>query len=253
MNLAGRLFSVPVIPVLGFLICFPVLISLGFWQLDRAQQKRGLHADYLERGALPVINLNHAGLDRHDPARLLWRTVKVSGTLEQTATILLDNQVLNGVAGYYVFSLLRLENTAEHVLINQGWVPVGGDRNELPALSTINTTVQVRGKIKGFPRTGIMLSDTGAERMAAQIYRVQKLDLELARQLFARPLLPYLVRLDTDSDHGYRRQWREPGSGAAMHLGYAFQWFALAATLLIIFVALNWKKTKAVQQDESRN
>jgi len=38
-----------------------------------------------------------------------------------------------------------------------------------------------------------------------------------------------------------------------MHLGYAFQWFALAATLLIIFVALNWKKTKAVQQDESRN
>ena len=56
-------------------------------------------------------------------------------------------------------------------------------------------------------------------------------------------LLPHIIKLEPESEGGFNRDWREPGSGKEKNLGYAFQWFAMASALLIIFLAVNLKKT----------
>jgi cytochrome oxidase assembly protein ShyY1 len=43
---------------------------------------------------------------------------------------------------------------------------------------------------------------------------------------------------------GLVRDWPRPGAGVAVHHGYAFQWFALAATLIGIYVYLSFRKAK---------
>ena len=236
-------------PLLGFLFFFPLLLYLGFWQLDRAEQKRTLHAAYTRQQRLPTMDFNNAGIDRHTVPKLLWRRINVSGILDGQAVILLDNRTLNGRAGYYVFSLLRLADAEEHLVINQGWLPVGADRTRAPELAASDAGVSVTGKIKDFPKGGILLSETVPERIAANVYRVQDINHEIAQELFAVPLLPYIVRLEPGSPHGYMRRWSEPGSGEEVNLGYAFQWFALATTLLVIFTALIVRKARAVRND----
>jgi len=77
--------------------------------------------------------------------------------------------------------------------------------------------------------------------MSNDVYRVQRLNINEVAELTKTKLLPYIVRLEPESEHGYRRQWQLPGSGVSVHNGYAFQWFAFATVLLIIYLVLNIK------------
>ena len=56
-------------------------------------------------------------------------------------------------------------------------------------------------------------------------------------------LLPFVVELDRSESHGFAREWRpHRGIGPERHRGYAFQWFALAATLLAIYTFVNLRR-----------
>ena len=55
-------------------------------------------------------------------------------------------------------------------------------------------------------------------------------------------LMPYIIRLDPGSKYGYVRKWAKPDSGEDVNLAYAFQWFLLAITLLLIYIIVNVKK-----------
>jgi surfeit locus 1 family protein len=73
---------------------------------------------------------------------------------------------------------------------------------------------------------------------------VQKLELPGIETALNLELLPYLVRMAPESPAGFARSWRAPGSGEEKHLGYAFQWFAMAAAILVIYLILNIKRAK---------
>jgi surfeit locus 1 family protein len=66
-----------------------------------------------------------------------------------------------------------------------------------------------------------------------------------------RPIASRILLLDPGLPDGYERVWRPSGGfGPTRHLGYAIQWFALALTLIVIFVALSMRpETK----DEARD
>jgi cytochrome oxidase assembly protein ShyY1 len=42
---------------------------------------------------------------------------------------------------------------------------------------------------------------------------------------------PFVIRQESTVDDGLIRAWDPPDFGIEKHYGYAFQWFALAATL----------------------
>ena len=61
---------------------------------------------------------------------------------------------------------------------------------------------------------------------------VQRVELDRIQEQLGKPLLPFVLRLSPASDHGYGRDWQiRTGLTPERHVGYAVQWFALAAAL----------------------
>ena len=72
-------------------LCVTALfVALGVWQLDRAEQKRVMFAEFERRGNTAEADLNQQGVDYS--AALAGRQAAAAGRY-RGATILLDNQV----------------------------------------------------------------------------------------------------------------------------------------------------------------
>ena len=237
-------------PSIATITLFPILVSLGLWQLDRAAQKREMHADFLAHQSSAVVDLNRDKVIRNNKTEMIWRRVKATGYFLEDLQILLDNQVMNSQAGYFVYTPLQLVDENDLILVNRGWIPVGYDRNQLPALVKTEGVVTVSGVAKNVPVVGITLGKSIPEQIAPGIYRLLQLDLDQVSELVGKKVMSYIVRLDPGSAHGYVRQWNKPGTGEDKHLGYAFQWFAFAVTLLVIYFLVNLKKEREEQDGQ---
>jgi len=220
------------------LSAFLLLLALGFWQLDRAAQKKELYAAYLEKSALTPIELNKL-VPTEPVAEMLWRKGIVHGQYSYGRDFILDNQMLNGQPGYFVYSPFSVDLAGSTIMVNRGWVPAGYYREVLPDILTAEGSVTLFGTIMLPPITSAFSIDAPIEeKMAKGISRMQNIDLDVLADIVGQPLLPYVLQLEPASPTGFTRQWNMPGSGAEKHFGYAFQWFALAATLLIIFITI---------------
>lgn len=219
-----------------------MFIGLGVWQLYRADQKLILHDQFTARQAGEVIDLNgqsdlHQGFNE-----LHWRKVKITGHFSVNHNILLDNQVVGGVAGYFVYTPFKLRQQELWVLINRGWVPLGKNREQIPDVIATAGELDISGHVKLPPRTGILLADHVVERHGSGIYRLQKLSLADVEGFTGLQFLPYVVRMEPDSVAGFSRRWQRIGSGRERNLGYAFQWFAMATAVLLIYLLINIKR-----------
>ena len=231
------------------LVFFGLFISLGCWQLDRAEQKRTLYADFENRHSGKAIDLNLENINLEDKEAVFWRRVNATGEFLEQYQILLDNQVEQGQAGYFVYTPFKLKESNHVVLVNRGWLSKGKDRSLDPALVITNNLVSIMGVVKDKPKTGLLLKELPPEQMNQGVYRVQRLNIDELAELTKTKLLPYIIRLEPESEHGYRREWRSPGSGESVHIGYAFQWFAFATALLIIYLLLNIKNKNKMEQN----
>ena len=203
-----------------------VTASLGLWQLSRAAGKERLQAQVDAQRALPA--LNGAALDNGAP---LQRPVILRGNWLAEHTVFLDNRQMNGKPGFFVLTPLQLDGRSTVVLVQRGWAPRNfGDRAALPPVQTPPGVVTVEGRIA--PAPARLLDFDGASD------GVIRQNLELARYAaeLRRPLLDVTVLQTGDASDGLLRQWAEPASGAGKHLGYAFQWFGLAALITILYV-----------------
>jgi surfeit locus 1 family protein len=237
-----RRFRPALVPTIGFLLLLPALIGLGIWQLDRAAQKRALQTLYEARESGAAVAL---GGDRQRPATLRYRRVRFQGYYDQAHTILLDNRVHEGVAGYNVVTPVRIRGTRMHVLVNRGWVPMGSSRSKLPdvdapaGLQTIVgvATVPVRGVFR-------LASPPPLGPTWQKVW--EHLDLARYAKAVKFPVQPVEVLLDPASPAGgYVREWKRPDTGIAMHQGYAVQWFVMAAVLVIIYFFRNFRPVEA--------
>jgi surfeit locus 1 family protein len=247
LNIGKWCFNPKILTSVLALIFLYVFVSLGFWQLDRAEYKRDRFAEFEAKQSAEAIDFNKEKINRLEKEELIWRRVKVRGEFLEQYQIILDNQVEDTRAGYYIYTPFKLDQSDKVVLINRGWLIANADRKVSPEIITTNGTVEINAVIKEIPRTGLLLKESPPEQMSESIYRVQRINIEEIEKLTSLSLLPYIIRLEAESEHGYKRKWRLPGSGENTHLGYAFQWFAFAVALLIIYLVLNIKK----RQDKS--
>ncbi|MCW8874452.1 MAG: SURF1 family protein, partial [Gammaproteobacteria bacterium] len=72
---------------------------------------------------------------------------------------------------------------------------------------------------------------------------LQRVRLDLQARQLGYPLLPMLLLLGSDQEHGFVREW-EPvkGFGPEQNMGYAVQWFGLATALLVIYIVVNCRR-----------
>ena len=244
MRIASWDFSPSLWPTLATLLVLPLFLSLGFWQLDRAEQKRTLHHEFEGRQAASEINLNKEDAQLNSFDELQWRKVSIEGVFSRDNNVLLDNQVERGVAGYFVYTPFKIKEQDAWVLVNRGWVPAGTSRDNPPEIVAAGEVLRIIGSVKSPPKTGILLAENIVEQLGKGTVRVQKLELAGIGETLNLELLPYVLRMDPDSPAGFARTWKTPGSGEETHLGYAFQWFAMATAIFVIYLVLNIKRAK---------
>lgn len=215
-----------------------IFTSLSVWQYHRAQYKQQVAQDIARQITLPAINLNQHKVEW--PAQR-YRPAQVSGTWETGSTLLLDNIVHQGKAGYHVITPLKLDATGEHVLVNRGWVEVGADRKVLPNITTPVGEVLLSGTLDS-PRSKpvFLFGDIPADAEGNQ--RWLYLDQAKLAQKLGYPLAPYLLLQTTDSADGLRRDWPAYENKAGMHIGYSIQWAAFGLIVLAAYLYLNTHK-----------
>lgn len=236
-----RHFNPGLWPTLATAVMFLLLIRLGYWQLQRAEEKQEMEYRYQAQVSAEPVNLGQAVRLRDEQEQMLWRRCILAGSYDPRMSYLLDNQVMRGVVGYQVFSRFILEDGAA-VLVDRGWIAAPGLRSEAPEIDTETGVVVLTGVAKPVPVSGIRLAQDVIEPLGDNLARVQRIHLAQIAAQTDRTLLPYTVRLDPAAAGVLTWNGTEPGFRRERHLGYAFQWFALAATLLVIYLVVNTKK-----------
>ena len=226
-------------PLLAAALGIAAAVALGVWQLGRAAEKREAKARFEAMSTQPPIHVSGAELSAVDVER---RRVEARGVLDPRYTVLIDNRVHRGVPGYEVVMPLRLDGSHRYVLVNRGWIARTASRAELPAVSTPHGTVTVQG-IAVVPHLRTL--ELSGDVMEGPIWQ----NLTIERYRAARPIAiqPFLIRQEGDAHDGLVREWEAPDFGIDKHYGYAFQWFALAATILV-FYAVTRRKSRTDPQ-----
>jgi surfeit locus 1 family protein len=240
MGIVGRQFKPSLNGTLLTGALLAVLVSLGFWQLRRADEKQ-LLIDQYRNGADTTRSLTASEVDDLP----LYQEVIVRGRLDTERQILLDNmpaqQTANGGPGYEVLTPLRLADGST-ILIDRGWLPLGRNRAELPRLDVNEEERSVRGRIGNLPSAAIALSSPIEGPWPRVLNFPQWKDLH---RLYGPSLLPHIVLLDANEPDGFARDWSQRTTfgafGPERHIAYAVQWFGLAVALAIIYVVVSLK------------
>jgi surfeit locus 1 family protein len=223
-------------PLIAAVLGIAVTVALGTWQLGRAAEKRELRARFEALSAEPPI---HVSGDELTASNLELRRVEARGVFDPRYTVFVDNRIHHGVPGYHVVMPLRIEGSDRYVLVNRGWIARTANRAELPAVPTPPTVVTVQGAAM-VPRLRTL--ELSADVMEGPIW--QNLTIDRYRSARPIPIQPFVIRQEGDAHDGLVREWEAPDFGIEKHYGYAFQWFALAATILV-FYAVTRRRSRA--------
>jgi surfeit locus 1 family protein len=216
---------------LAALLGIAATLSLGYWQWGRAQQKIALHETIARREVLPALAAADLLAARDDSDKLLHRTIQLRGKWIADRTVWLDNRQMNGIPGFYVVTPLRIEGSDAVVLVQRGWAQRNfSKRDLLPPIQTPAGVVELRGRLAPPPAK---LYAFGTEESG--VIR-QNLDLARFQAETRLLLLPLSVQQTGSPSQGLLRQWPQAGSGAEKNYGYAFQWWALASLIAILYV-----------------
>jgi surfeit locus 1 family protein len=227
---------VALVPTLAALLVLSATVSLGNWQMRRAEEKAVAQA---MRDAALAAEPVGVGADRVPPEVVDGRRVSITGTFDPARTVFLDNRTRQGIAGVHVFTPMRLApegaGDGHWVLVLRGWTARDPrDRNRLPAVPTPDGPVQVEGLAQAMLAQALMLGPAPPPVAEERLWAL--ITLSRYAEWSGLPLQPFFVRQTSDLDDGLARDWVQPGGGVATHRGYAFQWYALAAATVALWV-----------------
>jgi surfeit locus 1 family protein len=214
----------------------PLFVSLGFWQWHRGEY-RSAQWDGFARADVPAIETSAATLVRLPR----FTRVRVTGEFHSGRQFVLDNMSHNGAPGYEVLTVLQLAD-GSRLLVNRGWIPFSGFRDQLPDVAVESSPLAVTGRLSSLPIAGIA-SGRMPPAAAGDWPRLTSFPsmLELSRTL-GEPLLDSVLLLDAESGPGYLRDWRPPGISPDRNYAYAVQWWSFAVLALAMFVGFNLKR-----------
>jgi cytochrome oxidase assembly protein ShyY1 len=221
------------------LIALAAAVSLGRWQLSRAAQKEALQAEIEAQKTLPPIDQqDFLALDPATSA--MHRPVRLYGLWLAPHTVYLDNRQMHGLPGFYVLTPFAVEGSNQTVLVQRGWVQRNfTDRTQLAPVETPKGLVELVARIAPSPAHLLELGKESPPPAAASGSSPirQNLDLEAFRAETGLPLRTDVSLLQTGpASEGLQRDWPVPALGIEKHYGYAFQWFGLAALVVILYV-----------------
>jgi surfeit locus 1 family protein len=262
--------------------------SLGAWQLRRAAYKTTL-SEAIEKQKSQGAAVSIKEFAIKDIANkiiletIVHRPVAFKGKWLHDYTVFLDNRPMqiqgSQRVGFYVATPFQLQDTGELLWVQRGWVARDfQDRSKLPALPQDAGVVLLKGRMlekisqayamnapatpatpdasdagKSAPGTKVTPGTPPTTLAPTSPLRIWQ---NLPSWQLPQAVLPVAV-LQTESDVAQDpmvRSWPAADSGVAKHYGYAFQWFALSALVLILYVWFQLiaprRKTHAAQPQD---
>ncbi len=226
-----------ILPSILITATFAFLVSLGFWQLERADDKRSIEASIKQAntGSVELIK-KEEGLQSKE-----YYEVRLQGKYLSDKQFIYDNQIVDQVSGYYVLTPYALEGQSKAILINRGFIPWNGRRDKLADIFIEQNSREIKVQIsKPLKRMELKSTDSGIEFPVL----IQSIDLEEMSEIAGVDFSNVIGLLDDNSQDGFVRKW-EPYTGSIeKHIGYAIQWFLMALVLAIIGIRIGIKQRK---------
>jgi len=227
---------VPPVVAIAVIVLF---VSLGRWQLDRAAQKEALQASFADDSAYAAVS----GELTVQP----FQRLEASGQYLDDRQFLIDNMIVDNRLGYFVITPFEFDRNEALLLVNRGWIARPADRSELPSIDVSNDYTKVLGMAGTLPRVGIRPGDAFLPDTPWPKIALFPTPAELTTEL-GRDVLPFVLLLNPEPDSELVRRWQPHVTGPMTHYGYAFQWFAMAATVLVILVWQQRRKGRRAVQ-----
>ena len=221
-------------PTLGAVLLIALTAYLGVWQTHSGDEKEKRQRLLEARMAETAVVLT--GSVAPDDA-LVYRHVRAVGEYDAAGQVFVDNRVMQGRAGYFVVTPLRLRDGAT-VLVNRGWIARGPSYPAPPPAPPPAGRVEVAG-IATVPSSRFL--ELGPQTVSGNVW--QNLTIDRYRQAMKASVLPVLVLSDSPGE-GLAAVRETPDAGVAKHREYALTWFSLAATTLVMWLALNLRRVR---------
>ena len=243
LNIGPVVFSPGIVPTIATLFVLYIMFTLGQWQHEKGEYISNLQHKINERKYLPPVSMQELP---HDIEDRVFLPVMVSGTFDAEHHFYFDNRIVNGVAGYDIFTPFRMDD-GNAVLVNRGWLRQGRTRQELPEFDTVTSAVSLKALFDKPPSKDFLLAENVHAELAWPMV-LQYVDTQEISDMLGYGLMPMVLRLDKDADHGFYREIPVLKLDSAKNMGYAFQWYAMMVALLVIYIAVNSKKTVNSEQ-----
>lgn len=203
-------------------VFLPLFIALGFWQLNRAEQKTQLEAQLQARTVVEPLT------DRTSPVN--YQHYRLTGELDVNTLWLLDNRTWEGQVGYEVW--VPLDAGSRWYLASLGWVPGSADRSQLPVLTLPAGSRDWVGQWRPLSDS-IVLAETPLTDQWPQVIQAVAPDAMAAKMQRQPPA--GLLQLTAGQPGVGQVIWTPSVMSAEMHTGYALQWFAMAIALTVMY------------------
>ena len=237
-------FRFRLIPFIATVAAVVLGLALGNWQLRRAAEKTALEARLAAGSAAAPLLLGAAPLDA---GQVEFRRVSVTGEFVRDWPLYLDNRPYQNRAGFYLLMPFKIAGTGMHVLVERGWLPRNAaQRDQLPPYDTPSGTVTLQGIARLSAGHVMQLGSAPALQPKAIVQNADPAQVAAASGL---ALQPFVIEQTAPAQPGgddtaMVRDWPAPSLGVDKHRGYAFQWYALAATALTFFVVNGFRRGK---------
>ena len=231
-----RAFRPGVLPSLVVLLLLPLLLSLGAWQLQRADEKSALLDRQEARRQAPAQAIG----ELEQSADLAFRRVLLRGYFDAEHSLLLDNRTRDGRVGVELLQPFYDQPSGLWLLLNRGWLP-WPDRRTPVAFSTPSGALQLQAWIYVAPGETFQLQADQPGNSWPQL--MTRIDTHGLWQQLGRAGWPFELRL-LPGPAAYQARWAVVAMGPEKHLGYAVQWFAMALALACLFIYFGIRNAK---------
>ncbi|PMG78918.1 hypothetical protein BCU84_06135 [Shewanella sp. 10N.286.51.B7] len=239
---------------------FCILVKLGVWQLDRAEQKTAWQATLSARQAASELSFDQLlafGADE----RLSGYRLSVNAIPVNQQILLLDNQVFEGRVGYLAYQVFQVAHAGANtnavtsaitidnaeavkkdlpwLMVELGFVAANIDRRTLPDITPVPlSAIDLNGRVyqkQINPLSHQLHAEDG------KVMRFQNLNLAALAEKIGHPLAPVVLQPDSIPNIALPKPWTPIPLSAQKHQGYALQWFTMAAVFLSLMLWIGWK------------
>jgi len=232
----------------GVAVLVFLMLSLGFWQLRRLDEKKAFNEVLRTHTATPIQTLEQAVPATWNQSTSEWLRVRITGTYDATKAVTIINRSQDGSAGFD--SVVPFTSTNNRtILINRGFVPLAMAVPAVPAGQL---------EIAGYLRASQSRSALGPiDSTAVGNTEFQRFDVPLISTYVGGTVEPMFVQLIKESP-APSSQWPAkvalPPLDNGPHLSYALQWFffsLVALTAWVIVVRRKVVETSASTQEQT--